>query len=125
MANSFNSTVLTINNGLQNLVVELTSLTFTGGEVPAIDVTTASDTRRKQTPGIRAPFQLQIEGHAPNRTAFEFPTGGAVSWTITGNGGVHMDSSGTDWYCESSEITGSIDESITFSATLVEGSAAS
>ena len=128
MGSSFNTTTLQLTNNEatpQVISIELTSLTFTGGDVPAIDVTSASDTRRKQSPGIRAPYQLQIEGHAPSSTAFIWTPGGPIDFTIGGNSAVFMDSSGTDWYLESHEISGSIDESITISATLTEGATSS
>ena len=128
MGTSFNSTTLQLVNDEdtpQTLNLELTSLTFTGGDIPAVDVTSASDTRRKQKPGIRAPYQLQIEGHAPSRSTFILTPGAAIDFTIGGNAAVHMGSTGTNWYLESSEITGNIDESITVSLTLTEGAASS
>ena len=123
MAVSFNGCSITLTPAAGGTAVTygLRSLTFGGGEVAAIDVTAANSGRRLQLPGLREPFTIQVEAIAPVR-ASQPAAGVLFDWTIAGNAA--MDTSGTDWYVESVEVTGSIDEVNTISFTLIEGSGA-
>ena len=123
MAVSFNgcSISLTPAAGGTAVVYGLRSLTFGGGTVAAIDVTAANSGRRLQSPGLREPYTIAVEAIAP-ATASQPAVGVLYDWTIAGN--ATMTTTGTDWYVESVEVTGSIDEVNTISFTLVEGSGA-
>ena len=124
MAVSFNGCAISLTPaaGGTPVIYALRSLTFGGGTVAAIDLTAANSGRRKQSPGLREPYTIQVEAHAP-ATADSPAAGGLYDWTIAGNS--TMTTSGTDWYIESVEVTGSIDEVNTISFTLVEGHLAS
>jgi hypothetical protein len=122
MAVSFNGCTIAITpSGGTETTYGLRSLTFGGGTVAAIDVTAANSGRRLQLPGLREPYQIQIEALAPISTN-QPASGASVSWTIAGN--TTMTTSGSGWYVESIEVTGSVDEVNVISMTLIEGSGA-
>lgn len=126
MAVSFNGCSISLTpaqaqQGTSPILYGLRSLTFGGGTVAAIDVTAANSGRRLQSPGLREPYTIAVEAIAP-ATASQPAVGVLYDWTIAGNS--TMTSSGTAWYVESVEVTGSIDEVNTISFTLVEGSGA-
>jgi len=122
MAVSFNGCTIAITpSGGSATTYGLRSLTFGGGTVAAIDVTAANSGRRLQLPGLREPYQIQIEAIAPI-TANQPAVGALVNWTIAGN--TTMTTSGTGWYVESVEVTGSVDEVNVISINLIEGSGA-
>ena len=125
MATSFNGTAFTWSaTGVGSYVdIPLDSLTFGGGDVGAVDFTAANSARKLQVPGLRAPFQITVAGKAP--IAASIPAAGAyIDWAITGNltvGAV----TGTNWYVESVEVSGSVDEANSVNITIIEGSGAS
>lgn len=98
------------------------SLRFGGGDVAAVDVTAANSGRRLQLPGLRNPFTIEVDALAPVAANQPVP-GESIAWTIAGN--TTMTTSGSGWYVETTEVTGSIDEVNTITFTLVEGSGAS
>ena len=125
MAVSFNGCSITLvaaADSTDTFTYALRSLTFGGGDVAAIDVTGANSGRRLQTSGLREPFRIDIEAIAPTTQQQALTAGGLYDWTIGGN--ATMDTTGTDWYVESVETSGSIDEVNTISIVLIEGSAA-
>ena len=126
MATSFNGTAFTWGaggGGGTTYDIPLDSLTFGGGDVPAVDFTAANSGRKLQVPGLRAPYQITVAGKAP--AAANIPAAGTtIDWAITGNttvGGVL----GTDWYVESVEVSGSVDEANSVNITIIEGYGAS
>ena len=124
MATSFNGTAFTWSaTGVGSYIdIPLDSLTFGGGDVSAVDFTAANSGRKLQVPGFRAPFQITIAGKAP--IAASIPAAGAyIDWTITGN--TSVDNAGTNWYVESVEVSGSVDEANSVNITIIEGSGAS
>jgi len=125
MATSFNGTAFTwevTGAGGTQTDIPLDSLTFGGGDVPAVDFTAANSGRKLQVPGLRAPFQITVAGKAP--IAASIPAAGTyIDWSITGN--TTVDTSGTNWYVESTEVTGSVDEANSVNITIIEGSGAS
>ena len=124
MATSFNGTAFTWSaTGFGSyLDIPLDSLTFGGGDVGAVDFTAANSGRKLQVPGFRAPFQITIAGKAP--IAASIPAAGAyIDWTITGN--TSVDTAGVNWYVESVEVSGSVDEANSVNITIIEGSGAS
>ena len=124
MATSFNGTAFTwiANPGTPNTDIPLDSLTFGGGDVSAVDFTAANSGRKLQVPGFRAPFQITIAGKAP--IAASIPAAGAyIDWTITAN--TSVDTAGVNWYVESVEVSGSVDEANSVNITIIEGSGAS
>ena len=124
MAVSFNGCSITLTGATSGgpYTYGLRSLRFGGGDVAAIDVTAANSGRRLQLPGLRAPLTIEADALAPITSQQPSP-GESVNWTIAGN--TTMVASGTGWYVEGTEVTGSIDEVNTITFTLVEGSGAS
>tara|TARA_R110000868_G_scaffold200331_2_gene447669 strand:+ start:336 stop:716 length:381 start_codon:yes stop_codon:yes gene_type:complete len=125
MATSFNNTAFTWEAtgaaGTQT-DIPLDSLTFGGGDVPAVDFTAANSGRKLQVPGLRAPFQITVAGKAP--IASSIPAAGSyIDWSITGNTTVGA-VSGTNWYVESVEVSGSVDEANSVNITIIEGNGA-
>jgi len=118
---SFNGTAFTWGTGGGGGTthdIPLDSLTFGGGDVGAVDFTAANSTRKLQLPGLRAPFQITVAGKAP--VAANVPAAGdLIDWRITGN--TTTDTAGTNWYVESIEVTGSVDEANTVNITIIEG----
>ena len=125
MAVSFNGCTIALTGGTSGgpVTYGLRSLTFGGGTVAAIDVTAANSGRRLQLPGLREPYSIQIEALAPLTATQNVVPGESINWTIAGN--ATMATSGTGWYVESVEVTGSVDEVNVISITLIEGSGAS
>lgn len=123
MAVSFNGCSITITpaGGAAN-VYGLRSLTFGGGNINPIDVTAANSGRRLQIPGLREPLTITVEAIAPTTATQQLASGSLCDWTIGGN--ATMTTSGTAWYIETVETSGSIDEVNVISFTLVEGSGA-
>lgn len=125
MATSFNGTAFTWGaggGGGTTYDIPLDSLTFGGGDVPAVDFTAANSGRKLQVPGLRAPFQITVAGKAP--VAASIPAAGTtIDWAITGN--TSVDTAGVNWYVESVEVSGSVDEANSVNITIIEGSGAS
>ena len=125
MATSFNGTAFTwgaASSGGGTTDIPLDSLTFGGGDVPAVDFTAANSGRKLQVPGLRAPYQITVAGKAP--IAASIPAAGTIiDWLITGN--TSVDASGTNWYVESVEVSGSVDEANSVNITIIEGYGAS
>ena len=124
MATSFNGTAFTwaVTGSTPNIDIPLDSLTFGGGDVPAVDFTAANSGRKLQVPGLRAPFQITVAGKAPS--AASSPAAGTqIDWAITGN--TTVDTAGTNWYVESVEVSGSVDEANSVNITIIEGNGAS
>ena len=125
MAVSFNGCSITIvaaDDATDTCTYALRSFTSGGGDVPAIDVTGANSGRRLQLPGLRQPKRLDIDAIAPSTVSQVIVPGDLCDWSVTGN--TTVATSGTNWYCESVEVTGSIDEANTISIVLIEGSGA-
>ena len=126
MATSFNGTAFTwgaASSGGTTYDIPLDSLTFGGGDVPAVDFTAANSGRKLQVPGLRAPYQITVAGKAP--AAANIPAAGTtIDWAITGNTTV-AGVLGTDWYVESVEVSGSVDEANSVNITIIEGDGAS
>ena len=124
MATSFNGTAFTwgaASSGGGTTDIPLDSLTFGGGDVPAVDFTAANSGRKLQVPGLRAPYQITVAGKAP--IAASIPAAGTIiDWLITGN--TSVDASGTNWYVESVEVSGSVDEANSVNITIIEGDGA-
>ena len=125
MATSFNNTAFTWEvagaSGTQ-IDIPLDSLTFGGGDVPAVDFTAANSGRKLQVPGLRAPFQITVAGKAPIATSI--PAAGTyIDWSITSNTTVGA-TTGANWYVESVEVSGSVDEANSVNITIIEGSGA-
>lgn len=124
MAVSFNGCSISITpSGGAAVTYGLRSLLFGGGNVDAIDVTASNSGRRLQLPGLRQPYTVTIDALAPTTATQQLQGGDYVSWTIAGN--ATMPTTGTSWYVESVEVTGSVDEVNTINIVLVEGSGAS
>ena len=124
MATSFNGTAFTwaVTGTTPAIDIPLDSLTFGGGDVPAVDFTAANSGRKLQVPGLRAPFQITVAGKAP--VAASIPAAGIyIDWAISGN--TSVDTTGTNWYVESAEVSGSVDEANSVNITIIEGSGAS
>ena len=125
MATSFNGTAFTwgaASSGGGTTDIPLDSLTFGGGDVSAVDFTAANSGRQLQVPGFRAPYQITVAGKAP--IAASIPAAGTIiDWLITGN--TSVDASGTNWYVESVEVSGSVDEANSVNITIIEGDGAS
>jgi len=107
--------------------IPLDSLTFGGGDVGAVDFTAANSTRKRQVAGLRAPFQITVAGKA--QAAANIPAAGTIlDWAIVPGAGVGTGTTytgGTNWYVESVEVTGSVDEANTVNITIIEGVGAS
>lgn len=126
MATSFNNTAFTweaTGAGGTQTDIPLDSLTFGGGDVPAVDFTAANSGRKLQVPGLRAPFQITVAGKAPIATSIP-AAGSYIDWAITGNTTVGA-VTGTNWYVESAEVSGSVDEANSVNITIIEGDGAS
>ena len=89
--------------------------------MPAVDFTAANSGRKLQVPGLRAPFQITVAGKAP--VAASIPAAGTtIDWAITGN--TSVDTAGVNWYVESVEVSGSVDEANSVNITIIEGNGA-
>ena len=112
-ATSFNGTTATIGG----TAVLVQNISIAGGDQALVDVTASSSTRRLQITGFIEPRTITISGHAET-----------VGWSVGDNPTVviasntPMAATYTGWLCTALEITGSIDESNTFTTTFLEDS---
>ena len=120
MATSFNGTTFKwiANPGTPINDIPLDSLTFGGGDVSAVDFTSAGSPRKLQVPGFRAPYQITIAGKA-TATSGVPSAGDYIDWAIAENSTVSA--TGTGWYVESIEVSGSVDEANSVNLTIIEG----
>lgn len=115
-ASSFNGTTASI--GGTSVLVQ--SITVGGGDQALVDVTASSSSRRLQIAGFIEPRTITISGHAES-----------IGWAVGDNPAIviasntPMAATYTGWLCTSLEITGSIDESNTFTTTFLEDADAS
>jgi hypothetical protein len=127
MATSFNGTTFKWSANADPAVtpdkeIALDSLTFAGGDVAAVDFTAANSSRRLQKTGFRNPYQITVSGKAPTTSSGLQPSAGDfIDWTISNT---TMDQAGFNWYVESIEISGSVDEANAITMTIIEGNGA-